>query len=125
MFGNLGGYARRVILAVFILLILLFVILPLVWHLFWVVFWAAVLGVIIGALGRLLVPGRNPIGVFATIVCGLVGSLVGGVIGHAIGGWFVTLLCEVGVAGASVAFWSATHRTSIGGRRTAVGGGRW
>jgi len=110
-----------VILAVFIVLVLLFIVLPLVWHVFWVVFWAAVLGVIIGALGRLLVPGRNPIGVFPTIVCGLVGSLVGGIIGHAVGGWFVTLLCEVGVAAGAVAVWSATHRSAIGAGRTALG----
>ena len=117
----MGGYARSVILAVFIALVLLFIILPLFWHLFWVVFWAAVFGIFFGALGRLVVPGRQAIGVFPTIVCGMVGSLIGGLIGHAIGGWFVTLLCEIGVSAGAVAFWSATHRTSIGGRRPALG----
>lgn len=112
------------ILAVFVVLVVLFIILPLFWHLFWVMFWAAVLGIIFGALGRLIVPGRNPIGVFATIVCGLAGSLVGGLIGHAIGGWFVTLLCEIGVSAAAVAFWSASHRSAVGGRRTALGRSR-
>jgi uncharacterized membrane protein YeaQ/YmgE (transglycosylase-associated protein family) len=114
-----------VILAVFVVLVALFIVLPLFWHLFWVVFWAAVVGIIFGALGRLIVPGRNPIGVLATIVCGMVGSLVGGLIGHAIGGWFVTLLCEIGVSAGAVAFWSATHRTPVGGgRRTALGRSR-
>jgi uncharacterized membrane protein YeaQ/YmgE (transglycosylase-associated protein family) len=110
-----------VILAVFLVLVVLFIVLPLSWHVFWVVFWAAVLGIIFGALGRLIVPGRNPIGAFATIVCGLAGSLVGGLIGHAIGGWFVTLLCEIGVSAAAVAFWSASHRTPVGAGRTALG----
>ena len=113
------------ILAVFVILVVLFIVLPLIWHVFWVLFWAAVLGIIFGALGRLIVPGRNPIGMFATIVCGLAGSLVGGLIGHAIGGWFVTLLCEVGVAAGAVALWSSTHRTAVGGRRTALGRGRF
>ena len=121
MFGKLGGYARTVILAVFIVLVLLFIILPLFWHLFWVVFWAAVFGIVFGGLGRLVVPGRQAIGVFPTIVCGMVGSLVGGLIGHAIGGWFVTLLCEIGVSAGAVAFWSTTHRTPVSGRRKMLG----
>ena len=110
------------ILAVFIALIVLFVVLPLVWHVFWVLFWAAVSGIIFGALGRLIVPGRQQIGVIATIACGWVGALIGGVIGHAIGGWFVTLLLEIGGAAGAVAIWSATHRSSVGGsRRPAIG----
>ena len=31
-----------------------------------------------GAIARLLLPGRDPIGVFGTIVVGIVGSFVGG-----------------------------------------------
>lgn len=37
-----------------------------------------VVGLIAGALARLLVPGRDPMGVGATIVLGIVGSFVGG-----------------------------------------------
>jgi uncharacterized membrane protein YeaQ/YmgE (transglycosylase-associated protein family) len=44
-------------------------------------------GLIIGALGRLIVPGPNPIGVWATIAAGLTGSLLGGLIGHLAFGW--------------------------------------
>ena len=36
------------------------------------------LGLIAGALARLLVPGRDPMGWIGTIVLGLAGSLVGG-----------------------------------------------
>jgi len=39
--------------------------------------WAA-FGLIIGAIARLLIPGRQPIGILATILLGIVGSLVGG-----------------------------------------------
>ncbi len=35
-------------------------------------------GLIVGALARLLVPGRDPMGIGATIVLGIVGSFVGG-----------------------------------------------
>jgi uncharacterized membrane protein YeaQ/YmgE (transglycosylase-associated protein family) len=35
-------------------------------------------GLIIGAIARLLVPGRQPMGILMTIVLGVVGALVGG-----------------------------------------------
>ena len=112
------------ILAVFIALVLIFVILPLIGVALWWLITTAIVGLIVGGLGRLIVPGHNPIGFLATIVCGLIGSLIGGGIGHAIGGRLITILCEVGVAAGAVAVWSATHRTPIGGSRRALGG-RW
>jgi len=39
----------------------------------------AVGGLIIGALGRLAVPGRQPMGILATILVGVAGALIGGV----------------------------------------------
>jgi uncharacterized membrane protein YeaQ/YmgE (transglycosylase-associated protein family) len=41
-------------------------------------------GAVIGALGRLVVPGRQPLGCVGTILAGLAGSFVGGVIGRVI-----------------------------------------
>lgn len=37
-----------------------------------------ILGLIAGAIARLLVPGRDPMGIGATILLGIVGSFVGG-----------------------------------------------
>jgi uncharacterized membrane protein YeaQ/YmgE (transglycosylase-associated protein family) len=45
----------------------------------WIVF-----GLIVGAIARLLVPGRDPMGCLATIALGILGSVVGG--------FFTTLL---------------------------------
>lgn len=48
--------------------------------------WLAIGGLIIGGLGRLLVPGPNPIGLFRTAVVGLIGSFLGGLVArYAIG----------------------------------------
>jgi len=48
--------------------------------------WLAIGGLIIGGLGRLLVPGPNPIGLIRTALAGLVGSLLGGFVArYAIG----------------------------------------
>lgn len=38
-------------------------------------------GAVIGLLARLLVPGRNPIGLIATLLVGIVGAVVGGYLG--------------------------------------------
>ena len=43
-----------------------------------------VVGLIAGALARLIMPGRDPMGIFATIVLGIIGSLVGGFVSMAI-----------------------------------------
>lgn len=44
-------------------------------------------GLIIGALGRLVVPGPNPIGFVRTVLAGLAGSFLGGLVGRLIFGW--------------------------------------
>jgi uncharacterized membrane protein YeaQ/YmgE (transglycosylase-associated protein family) len=46
---------------------------------------AIVIGAIIGALGRLVVPGRQPIPIWLTIVIGIVAALIGTFIARAIG----------------------------------------
>jgi len=38
---------------------------------------AIILGIVAGFLGRALMPGRDPMGFFATILLGLAGALVG------------------------------------------------
>jgi uncharacterized membrane protein YeaQ/YmgE (transglycosylase-associated protein family) len=43
-----------------------------------------IVGLIAGALARLLVPGRDPIGIGGTILIGVIGSFVGGFIGYAL-----------------------------------------
>ena len=47
----------------------------------WIVF-----GLVAGAIARLLMPGRQPMGIILTIVLGIVGSFVGGAIGNMFGG---------------------------------------
>jgi uncharacterized membrane protein YeaQ/YmgE (transglycosylase-associated protein family) len=44
-----------------------------------------VFGLVVGVLARLLVPGRQHLGLGMTVLLGLVGSVVGGVIANAIG----------------------------------------
>ncbi len=39
-------------------------------------------GLIIGALGRLAIPGPNPMSIGATILVGIGGSMLGGLVGY-------------------------------------------
>jgi uncharacterized membrane protein YeaQ/YmgE (transglycosylase-associated protein family) len=49
---------------------------------------AIILGIVAGFLGRLLMPGRDPMGFFATVLLGIAGALVG---------WFIfTGLLNIG-----------------------------
>ncbi|HET6830223.1 MAG TPA: hypothetical protein VFH44_02630 [Solirubrobacterales bacterium] len=43
------------------------------------------IGIVIGVLARLLLPGRQHIGVLLTILLGIGGALVGGIVASAIG----------------------------------------
>ncbi|MBL7495573.1 GlsB/YeaQ/YmgE family stress response membrane protein [Frankia sp. CNm7] len=48
----------------------------------WTIIAWIVLGLIAGAVARLVVPGRDPLGIGATILLGIVGSFVGGFLGY-------------------------------------------
>ncbi len=63
----------------------------------------AVFGLIAGAIARLLVPGRQPLGCLGTILLGVTGSLIGGFVswllfgGHPLqaSGWIMSILGAV------------------------------
>ncbi|MEU6476818.1 GlsB/YeaQ/YmgE family stress response membrane protein [Streptomyces sp. NPDC047017] len=46
---------------------------------------AIVIGIIIGVLGRLVIPGRQHIGIIWTILIGIVAALIGAAIANALG----------------------------------------
>src|SRR6266545_2210209 len=79
---------------------------------------ALVIGLIIGALGRLVVPGKQNIPIWLTMVIGVVAALLGTVIANAIGvgntkgvDW-IELLFQVALAAIGVALVAG-----LGGRR--------
>lgn len=44
------------------------------------IIWMLIVGFVVGLIARALVPGRDVMGIFATIVLGIVGSFVGGLL---------------------------------------------
>ena len=49
------------------------------------ILWIALFGLIAGALGKLLMPGKDPGGIIVTILIGIVGSFIGFYLFRAIG----------------------------------------
>ncbi|MER6209933.1 GlsB/YeaQ/YmgE family stress response membrane protein [Streptomyces sp. NPDC001642] len=70
---------------------------------------AIIIGIIIGVLGRLVVPGRQHIGVLLTIVVGIVAALIGAAIASGLGvadtsgvDW-IEWLIQIGLAAVGIA----------------------
>lgn len=80
---------------------------------------AAVLaGLVVGALGRLVVPGRQPIGCLFTVLIGIAGAVAGTAIARAAGiqWWLLVLALQVAVAAVGVAVVAAAMRGPRGPR---------
>jgi uncharacterized membrane protein YeaQ/YmgE (transglycosylase-associated protein family) len=45
------------------------------------ILWTIIIGLIVGIIGRMLVPGRDPMGWIATILLGIGGAILGSLIG--------------------------------------------
>ncbi|MGV0796690.1 GlsB/YeaQ/YmgE family stress response membrane protein [Mycolicibacterium elephantis] len=88
---------------------------------------AILIGIVVGVLGRLVLPGRQPIGFLVTILVGIVAALIGTALARALGiptatsgiDW-LELLVQVVVAAIGVALVAAL----MGRRNTSVVGMR-
>ncbi|GGQ04396.1 GlsB/YeaQ/YmgE family stress response membrane protein [Streptosporangium pseudovulgare] len=79
---------------------------------------AIVIGAIVGALGRLVLPGRQPIGWFLTIAVGIVAALIGTAIAQSLGvattdgiDW-IELVMQVVLAAVGVGLVAGLRRSS-------------
>jgi len=111
-------------LALILVLIVLVIVVPIVGWALWLLISAALVGAIIGGLARLVIPGRQGIGIFSTIVIGWIGSLFGSLIGRHLFhvGTFLTVLCEIGVAAVLVAIASSGAGNAVAHRNNSL---RW
>ena len=49
------------------------------------IIWTLIVGLIVGAIAKLLMPGRDPGGIFITMLLGVAGAFIAGFIGRAVG----------------------------------------
>ena len=82
-------------------------------------FWLAVTGLIIGGLGRLVLPGRQEIGLLTTALVGIAASLLGGLLANIFdAGWLVRFLVAVALAAIGITLFasSSPHASRSAGR---------
>ena len=72
--------------------------------------WLAITGLIIGGLGRLVLPGRQDIGLLTTALVGIAASLLGGILGDIFdAGWVIRFLVAVALAALGIALLSSSQ----------------
>jgi uncharacterized membrane protein YeaQ/YmgE (transglycosylase-associated protein family) len=74
--------------------------------------WLVLTGLVIGALGRLVLPGRQDISLLATALVGIAASLLGGILANIFDvGWLIQFLVAVALAAIGITlFASSEHR---------------
>jgi uncharacterized membrane protein YeaQ/YmgE (transglycosylase-associated protein family) len=96
-----------VLLVVIVLLLLAGSIVGLAFSLLWL----ALTGLVIGALGRLILPGRQNISLLATALVGIAASLLGGILANVFDvGWIIQFLVAVVLAAIGIALFASTEQ---------------
>jgi uncharacterized membrane protein YeaQ/YmgE (transglycosylase-associated protein family) len=96
-----------ILLAVVLVLLLAGSLIGLAFSLLWLV----LTGLIIGALGRLVLPGRQEIGLLATALVGVAASLLGGILANIFDvGWFIQLLVAILLAAVGIALFAGSEQ---------------
>jgi uncharacterized membrane protein YeaQ/YmgE (transglycosylase-associated protein family) len=73
--------------------------------------WLAFTGLIVGALGRLILPGRQEIGLLATALVGIAASLIGGILANIFNvGWLIQFLVAVCLAAIGIWLFASSGR---------------
>ena len=80
----------------------------------WSLIWYGIVGLVIGGLGRLVVSGRQDLGLLETALFGIVGSLLGGIVANDVldVGWLGQFLTAVIVAAFLVLLFDVGRRRS-------------
>jgi uncharacterized membrane protein YeaQ/YmgE (transglycosylase-associated protein family) len=73
--------------------------------------WLAATGLVIGALGRLVLPGRQEISLLATALIGIAASLLGGILADLFDvGWIIQFVVAVALAAVGVTLFASSER---------------
>jgi uncharacterized membrane protein YeaQ/YmgE (transglycosylase-associated protein family) len=84
------------------------------------ILWMLIVGLVVGALAKLLMPGRDPGGIFITMLLGVAGALIAGFLGRSMG-WYAeneSAGLIASVLGAVILL--GIYRLVVGRRRLAV-----
>jgi uncharacterized membrane protein YeaQ/YmgE (transglycosylase-associated protein family) len=87
------------------------------------ILWMLIIGLVAGALAKLIMPGKDPGGLFVTICIGVAGSFIAGTLGRMIGhyqpgdrpGLIAAVIGSIILLAVYRLFLRATHRTTVSG----------
>lgn len=96
-----------ILIAIVLALLLAGALVGLVFELLWLV----IAGLVIGALGRLVLPGQQQIGLLATALVGIAASVLGGILADIFdAGWLIQLLVAVALAAIGITIFASSER---------------
>lgn len=73
--------------------------------------WLVIAGLVIGALGRLVLPGQQQIGLLATALVGIAASVLGGILADIFdAGWLIQFLVAVALAAIGITIFASSER---------------
>jgi uncharacterized membrane protein YeaQ/YmgE (transglycosylase-associated protein family) len=87
------------------------------------ILWMLIIGLVAGALAKLIMPGKDPGGIFVTMLIGVAGSFIAGWLGRMVGhyqygdrpGLIASVIGSIILLGVYRLFLRATHRTTLSG----------
>ena len=73
--------------------------------------WLALTGLVVGALGRLVLPGRQDISLLATALIGISASLLGGILANLFDvGWLIQFVVAVALAAIGITLFASSEQ---------------
>ena len=96
-----------------------------------VIIWWILIGLVVGAVARLVIPGRQHIGILVTILIGIVAAIVGGILtaallgaGHTLITFIVAVLLAAAalIFGASILYETLMYGKSVAGYPSVIVG---
>jgi uncharacterized membrane protein YeaQ/YmgE (transglycosylase-associated protein family) len=112
--GHLHPFASVRNLSIVVILVIIILALLLAGSLIGLAFsllWLALTGLIIGALGRLVLPGRQEVSLLATALIGIAASLLGGILANLFDvGWLIQFLVAVALAALGITLFASSEQ---------------
>jgi uncharacterized membrane protein YeaQ/YmgE (transglycosylase-associated protein family) len=72
--------------------------------------WLVLTGLVVGALGRLILPGRQKISLLATALIGIAASLLGGILANVFDvGWLIQFVVAVALAAIGITLFASSE----------------
>jgi uncharacterized membrane protein YeaQ/YmgE (transglycosylase-associated protein family) len=72
--------------------------------------WLVLTGLVVGALGRLILPGRQKISLLATALIGIAASLLGGILANVFDvGWLIQFVVAVALASIGITLFASSE----------------